>query len=64
MFLDSNFAWILFVLASENEGNIEHFSYLYQKHKFCKNNCFLEGKLLFFWFGASKNPPKLDAQTQ
>ena len=27
-FLDSNFEWIFYVLASENEGKIEQFAYL------------------------------------
>ena len=63
-FLDSIFEWIFFVLASENEGKIEQFSYFYRKRQFFKNNCFLERKLLFFQFGASKNLSKLDAQTQ
>ena len=62
-FLDSIFEWIFF-LASEKNGKIEQCSYFYRKHQFCKNHCFLEGKLLIFWFGALKNPPKLDAQTQ
>ena len=31
---------------------------------FVKIIVFLTGNSLFFWFGASENPPKLDAQTQ
>ena len=38
--------------------------YFYPKRQFCKNHCFLDRKLLFFWFGVSTNPPKLDAQTR
>ena len=52
-FLDSNFEWIFFDLASENEGKIEQSAHVYQKHNFCKNHRFLQGKSLFFWFGAS-----------
>ena len=39
-FLNSNFEWIFFVLASENEGKIEQFSHLDLKRPFCKNHCF------------------------
>ena len=34
--LDSNFEWIFFVLASENESKIRQFAYLYQKRNFAK----------------------------
>ena len=59
-----NFNGIFSALASENEAKIQCISHLYRKRRFCKNTCFIEGKLLFFWFGASKNQLKLDAQTQ
>ena len=47
-FLDSNFEWIFFVLASENEGKIEQFAYFYRKRKFCKNHCFPLRKITIF----------------
>ena len=47
-FLDSNFEWIFFVLASENEGKIEQFSHLDLKRPFCKNHCFPQGKIAIF----------------
>ena len=47
-FLDSNFEWIFFVLASENEGKIEQLAHFYRKRNFCENHCFPEGKSLFF----------------
>ena len=61
MILDSIFEWIFFALASENEGKIEQFLYFSSKRSFCKNHVFPKGKLIFFWLGAFKNPPKLDA---
>ena len=63
-FLDSNFERIFYVLASENEGKIEQLAYFIENTNFAKIIVFLQGKSLFFWFGASKNLPKLDAQTQ
>ena len=66
-FLDSNFAWTFFVSASEIEGKIEQFAHFCRKYQFCKNHWlkfFPKGKSLFFWFGASKNLLKLDAQTR
>ena len=62
-FLKSIFIGFFFVLASENGVKIWCFSDFYRKSWFRKNHCFFKGKLLFFWFGASKNPSKFDAQT-
>ena len=47
-FLDSNFEWIFFVLASKNESKIEQFAYVYRKHKFCKNHCFPQEEITIF----------------
>ena len=63
-FLSSNFERIFFVLASENDGKIEKFEYFYRKHRFCKIIAFPRENHYFSWLGASKNLPKLDAQTQ
>ena len=35
-FWDSNFEWIFFVLASENEGKIKQFAYLIENTIFAK----------------------------
>ena len=62
-FLDSNFEWIFFVLAFENESKIEQFAYFYRKHKFCKIIGFLK-ESHYFSGSSHENLPKLDAQTQ
>ena len=58
----SIFIGIFFALASENGAKIQCFSDLYRKNWFCKNHCFSWGKLLFFWFRASKNRPNFDVK--
>ena len=63
-FLVSIFNWFFSVLAFQREAKIKLCSHLYRKCRFCKNHCFSSGKLLFFWFGASKNRTKIDTKTQ
>ena len=59
----SIFFRIFFALASENGVNFQCFFDLYRKSWFCKNHCFSQRKLLFFWFWASKNRPNFDIKS-
>ena len=62
-FLDSICELIFFALAFENEGKMSNFRTLIENAHFAKIMVFLKGKLLFFWFGASKKQLKFVAQT-
>ena len=62
-FFYSIFEWIVFVLASENEGKMNNFRTSIENTHFAKIIVFMKGKYLFFWFGASKNQLKFDGQT-
>ena len=59
---ESIFNAVFFDLASENGSKIQCFWPLIRKRRFCKNHCFFLGKLLFFWFRASKNRPNFDVK--
>ena len=47
-FLDSIFEWIVFVLASENEGNIEAIFVLLSKTRMLQKSLFSRGKITIF----------------
>ena len=64
MIFKTIFSRFFVVLGSENDSNIDIFSPLFRKRRFCENHCFSLVKLMILRVRASKKRPKIDAKTR
>ena len=56
------FLSIFYRFGLRNEAEIELFSLLFRKHRFCKNHCFPYRKFIFLRVRPFKQRPKIDAK--